>query len=313
MIINMHIYKADDKFLIDNKNGSVIALGSFDAMHIAHQRLIKKAVEIAKINGLISGVDLFLQRPEWVITGKLTSDCILTNKAKAKVIEECGADFVYFENFDKSFMSMSCEDFVESLVNRFNIKYAVAGFHYRFGKESKGDIHTLKTLGKQYGFEVVMLEAVSHDGQIVSSTYIRKLIEGGDVKRASDFLGRAYFLEGIVKSGYKIGRKLGFPTANIEYDKSVIIPHIGVYATFAYVNGRRYNSITNIGYRPTFGGDKEITVEAHIIGFEGDIYGDEIKIEFIDKLRDEKKFGSPDELKAQLNKDIETANALLIK
>lgn len=306
----MRIYTPDRKLDIDIKKGCAIALGSFDSLHLGHQELIKSAVLYAKNKNLLCGAYMFLQRPEWVISGINGSDQILSNPSKAKILAGYGLDFAYFDDFNRLIMEMTCEEFVGLLVDRFNIKCAVVGFNYSFGKAGLGDANTLKSLGKKYGFEVIIINAVKEGGMVISSSNIRTLIKSGDVQGAAKLLGRYFFIEGKVTEGKKLGRKLGYPTANIKTDNSTILPSFGVYAAFAYLNNQRYNCAVNVGFCPTIG-NNNVTVESHILDFSKDIYNKPIKLEFVKKLRDEIKFDSLDALKLQLPKDIEAAKKVL--
>ena len=199
-------------------------------------------------------------------------------------------------------MKLSPEAFIENLVHEFNIKGIVFGFNYRFGYKNKGDLELLKTLSKKFDFELYIKEAYTIENEIVSSTRIRELISLGEIKKANEMLGREYVLRGEVVGGRRLGRTIGFPTANLKPLTNILIPKIGVYYTNVEVEGKIYKGITSVGNNPKVNG-KNITIETNILDFNKDIYNNNIKVYFLDRIRDEKKFSSLDELKIQLEKD----------
>lgn len=289
------------------EQGSCLALGSFDALHRAHMKLIETAVCYAKQNGMKSGVYQFTERPEFLLNPSAENKIVYTNEQKIEIIEKSGADFVYFEKFDEEFMKLSCENFVKMLVEKFNLRCAVAGFHYSFGYKGMGDCRLLCELGKKYGFEVIIIDAVKYEGILVSSTYIRSLISEGDVKGAGEFLGRCYSIKGNVIKDRGVGTAvLQIPTANLQVDERLVLPKFGVYATYVKYNNKNYPAVTNIGIRPTFGLDS-VSIESHILNFNGELYGEDIELFFLDRIRDEKKFENSEQLKAQILSDIAKA------
>ena len=225
----MRVYK-DGQF--DKKDGCVLALGSFDALHSAHIKLIKKAIDEAKKRGVHSGVHMFLQRIEKVISPAKESKSIYTNEQRVKYIEDAGADFVYFENFDAQFMNMSASEFAQMLKSKFDVKCVVVGFDYTFGYKGEADASKLCEYGSMLGFDVVIMDACKCDGEIISSTKIRSLINDGDVLGIQSFLGREYSLCGKVIHDRGVGRQMGLPTANIQTDEDVALLKNGVYAAY---------------------------------------------------------------------------------
>lgn len=298
--------------IIDNDSQDVrkfnnyIALGSFDGLHVGHLSLIYKVVELAENNNGKSMVFTFKNHPKSFIDEANSPKLLIDNKKKTEVLNKNGIDIVCFKEFDYEFMKMSPKEFVEFLVLKYNAKGIVVGFNYKFGYKNLGNIELLKELQEQYGYELYVMDAFSYKEEVVSSTRIRKAISDGDVLEASKMLNRPYSLIGEVIDGRKIGRTIGFPTANLKYDKNFILPGIGVYYTNIKVNNKIYKGITSVGSNPTVQG-KKITVETYILDFDKDIYGEIVEVSFIKKIRNEKKFNRLDQLKAQLEKDKEFA------
>lgn len=282
--------------------GTAVALGNFDGLHVAHIRVIRNAIDKAKENGLKSGVLLFDENTKTVTGGKRI-ELITPKEAKLELLEREKPDFVYIEDFNDEFMHLTSEDFIKLLVDKLSPKIISVGYDYRFGYKAQGDVKLLEELGKKYGFSVVITERVVIDNETVSSTYIRELIKNGDMERCERFLGRRYCVEGIVKGGLRNGQKMGIPTANVNYDKDMLIPREGVYAGITYVNGRRLKSVINVGKNLTFNAS-DITIESHILDFNEDIYGEYIRISFAKRLRDVIKFDTKDELINKIKKDI---------
>ncbi|MCG8500347.1 MAG: bifunctional riboflavin kinase/FAD synthetase [Firmicutes bacterium] len=297
-----------DKNKIDTSKGTGVALGNFDGLHRGHMALIHKVIAMSKDKGLKSMVCTFSNHPENVIKGKVITPLIMSNEMKKKTLQKSELDYLYFENFDERLMKMSAEDFVKHiLVQSFNVKLAVVGFHYHFGYKGTGDAESLKVLGKKYGFEVQVVDPVKLEGTIVSSTMIRKLIGMGDMQKASLFMGRAYAVGGKVVKGKKLGREIGFPTMNLIAEDVMLLPSNGVYLTETVINNRCYHSITNVGRNPTVG-DKETRIETHVLNFREDSYDQEVEVRFIKKMRDEKKFADVQELARQISLDVQYAN-----
>ncbi len=291
----MKIIRADENY---KTGGSVIALGNFDGLHTAHMKIIRNAVNYSQVNGLKSGVMLF--------EGGLKDRLITSDICKQELLGKESLDFLYICEFTEEFKKLSPRIFVELLVEKFNIKAVCVGYDYTFGYKAEGNAETLKALGQEYGFEVLVTEQMCFEGHIISSTYIRELIENGEIKKANMLLGRRFCIEGKVLSGFQNGRKMAIPTANVEYDINAVSPKNGVYAALTVVEEKAYKSVVNIGDNPTFNADK-ITVESHILDFDGDLYGKTIKVELLEYLRPDKKFESIDELKKQIEQDIKTA------
>ncbi len=285
------------------KSPSAIALGFFDGVHIAHRKIISLAVDYAKKNSLFPIALSFDASPM-----ELLSDCkvkyLTTNEEKKNIIRALGAD-TEFLPLSKKLLSMEAEAFVkEILVDKYNIKYAVCGYNYRFGKNGKGDTKLLQKLGKQYGFEVTVCDCEILHGEGVSSSRVRELISDGNIECANELLGRKFSLSGMVCEGKHLGRKLGFPTANVFFNEHTVIPKNGVYKTHVTIGNDSYTAITNTGINPTVGGEA-LRTETYIPDFNRNIYGKEITIEFLSFIREERKFDSIEELKAQIKQDID--------
>jgi riboflavin kinase/FMN adenylyltransferase len=289
---------------------SVITLGNFDGLHLGHQELIRKVIRRAKETGARSIVVTFRPHPLKILAPEKCPPLISIYEEKIKLFEKLGIDVLVKIPFTLEFAKMSPEDFVQDILcGMLGAKEIFVGFNYRFGKGRKGNIATLKALGERLGFTVREVQQVSLHGEVISSTKIRHLLREGEVEHAAQLLGRTYTITGIVVRGDGRGKELGFPTANIA-PKHSIIPSHGVYAVRLFVRDRFYDGVANIGMRPTF--DKNVlTVEVHVFDFNEDIYGEDISLYFIGKIRDEKKFGSAAELIHQIRADVGIARDLL--
>ncbi len=280
-----------------------IALGFFDGVHIAHQKIITSAVNYAEINGIKPVALTFDRSPlEILAPGKIRYITDVTKKTN--LINKLGAN-IEFLTLSQELLDMSPEAFAkEILAEKLHIRHAVCGYNYTFGKNGSGNTEILKALGEKYGFSVEVCERVLYNGLDVSSTNIRKLFEEGNISLANKLLGRNFFITGIVETGKKLGRTLGFPTANVFFPENSAVPLCGVYKTLVSVNEKKHPAITNIGINPTVGEENK-HCETYIPHFTDDIYGKEIKIEFIDFIRKEQKFDSIELLKKQIQKDLE--------
>ncbi|HHW48609.1 MAG TPA: bifunctional riboflavin kinase/FAD synthetase [Clostridiaceae bacterium] len=285
-----------------------IGLGTFDGLHIGHMVLINTLINECKRTGLNSVLYTFSRHPENVLNKRIRTPLITTEAKKIELLKETALDYVFFEEFNETFSKISAENFVKNvLVDRFNIKLAVAGFNYRFGHRGLGDVKLLEKFGKVYGFKVIIVPPIKFENEVVSSTLIRNTILKGEMEKANKLLGRPFSIAGEVKGGKGIGRKLGFPTANIYPENYHVLPKEGVYITKTLVDGRFYKSITNIGSNPTFEEDNPISIETYILDFNDDIYNKKIEVFFIKEIRAEKKFINKDELIKQVKEDINRA------
>lgn len=293
----------EDSFTQYLDGGTYIALGSFDGLHIGHMSLISKTVKIAEKNNAKSMVFTFRDHPLITINPEVSPKLIMDNNSKLEVLEKSGLDIINMVDFDKGFMRMSPEEFVVNLVKHYKAKGLIVGFNYRFGYKNLGDIELLKKMSNAYDFSLNIIEPVKYKGQIVSSSFIRGIIvDEGDIKKANKLLARPFMIQGNVIKGKQLGRTLGFPTVNLDYNKRYVLPKGGVYYTAVEYKGRIFKGITNVGYNPTTE-DNKLNIETHILGFNEDIYNEHIKVYFIERIREEKKFNSLHELAEQLKRD----------
>jgi len=287
----------------------VIALGNFDGIHLGHQELIKKSVELSKTNKMTSSVFTFKQHTTKTIYKNDYQKLLTTNRKKIEEFSKFNLDYAIIYDFNKDFSLLSPKTFIESiLIDKLNMKIAVVGDNYRFGYNANGDVSLLKNFSKIYNYEVYIVEPIKLNDIPISSSFIRSLIQEGNVEEASKCLGRYFSLEGYVISGRKIGRNLGFPTANIKIDMDYILPLNGVYITKVKIGNRHFLGITNVGINPTFNVNN-LSVETYIIDFNENIYGLFIEIEFIKRIRDEIKFNSEKELIEQMKNDYALAKS----
>ncbi len=289
----------------------VLTIGNFDGVHKGHLALFERVKQIAKeINGS-SVVMTFDPHPIKVLSNGNGPPVITPTPQKLRLIKEAGIDIILCLPFTKEFANIPAKDFVEKiLVEKIGVKYVVVGYDYSFGKNRQGNIEFLKKMAQRYQFKVEVVEPVSINGIIVSSTKIRKLVQEGRLEEAKLLLGRNYQVTGTVISGKNRGaRILGYPTANLKLIDE-LTPKVGVYAVKVHIDNEVYKGVANIGYNPTFG-NGAFSVETHIIGFNRNILGKEIIVEFVKRLRDEKKFESPSELAEQIKKDIQEAQKVL--
>lgn len=284
---------------------TVVALGNFDGLHIAHMQIIKKCHDYARAHDLKCGVLLFNEHTKRTISNS-SVPVITQENQKLDILEKNDIDFVYMRDFDNEFMQLTPEQFVRRLMDILHCVAVCVGYDYRFGHKASGDVALLKELGKKYGFEAIVTDEIDHDGVAIKSTAIRNFVQAGSVRHASSMLGRPFAIEGMVVKGLQNGRKMGLPTANVSYKSNTLLPHNGVYAGYTYVKGNKYKSVINVGNNPTFGADK-ITIESHILDFNEDIYNELIRVEFIKRLRGDKKFDSIDALIEQIKADAEIA------
>lgn len=288
------------------KKNIVAAMGFFDGVHKGHGELLKAAKKYADENDAKSAVITFDRRPMNLVNMKQT-ELINTLADKKKIIsEKYGIDMVIPLPFDKNLMETPWDAFVRDMVDQYGISCFVVGFDFHFGYKGEGNYKRLQELCQKMGIGCIVIDEVTIDGMKVSSTHIRSFIKDGKMKKANEFLGHRHILTEKIITGNQIGRTIGVPTANMIIPQGIITPRYGVYAAdFITEDRKRYRAVTNVGVRPTVSGEG-VTVESHIIDFSGDIYGSICTVEFIDFLRDEKKFSGIDELKKQIEKDINT-------
>lgn len=285
-----------------------LAIGVFDGVHLGHQQIIRQTVADAQQHEGLAVVLTFDQHPNVIVAPDKIPPLIYSRSQKSRVIESLRADALLEIPFTEEFSRQTGEQFVRALAcDLHRIQSICVGADFVFGYKRSGNVALLKTLGADLGFLVHGLAAVSLDGQIVSSTRIREAIRSGDFDAVSQMLGRAYALAGVVTHGDQLGHKLGFPTANLD-TTGLLLPPNGVYAAHAIVDGQNFRAVLNIGVRPTVNQPTPAPrVEVHLLDFSNELYGREMEVTFASKLRDEKKFPSLDELKAQIARDIAKA------
>ncbi|MGI6748715.1 MAG: bifunctional riboflavin kinase/FAD synthetase [Anaerovoracaceae bacterium] len=282
---------------------TVIALGNFDGVHKGHQELIRRTVKSARMAGLKSAVFTFTNHPKNVLAGKLVIKNIMYPEDKAEIIKSLGVDYLFSLKFNKFIQHLSAEEFVQKLlVDTFKMREAYCGFNYHYGYKAEGSPETLTRAGMKAGFGIHVLEPYKIDGNLVSSTLIRKLIREGKVGECKKYMGRNYMVRGEVVVGNKIGRTIGFPTSNLLIDETMVTPAHGVYVTYCKYNGVDYQGVTNVGIKPTIGDNKK-NIETHIFNFSTELYGKQIRVEFLERLRPEIKFNSVQELSEQIARD----------
>ena len=292
-----------DDIIMDNKESdNYVALGSFDGLHYGHLSLVRKTVQVAREKNGKSMVFTYKNHPKTIVKPDSVPKLIMDLDTKLKYLEEENIDIVVLRNFTKEFMSMEAEEFIRLLCEDYNVKGIVVGFNFRFGYKNLGNTDLLKNLQKKYGYELYIMDSYTYKGETISSTRIRKCILEGDVKEAINMLSKPYLLKGKVIHGKHLGRTIGVPTANLDFDDKMIIPSKGVYYTNVKYNNRVFKGLTSVGNNPTVNG-KELTVETFILNFDEMIYGEELEVYFIERIRGEIKFDSLDELVEQIKKD----------
>jgi riboflavin kinase/FMN adenylyltransferase len=288
-----------------------VAIGMFDGVHLGHQQVIRQTIEDARQHEGIAVALTFDRHPNSVVAPDRNPPLIYSLSQKLRVIESLGIDTTFLIHFDKDFSQIPGEEFIQGLARDFGAIHSLCvGSAFTFGHKRSGNVALLIRLGRELNFIVHGLASVSLDGKTVSSTRIREAIGTGNLDAASQMLGRTYSLAGKVIRGDQLGRQLGFPTANLDPDDLVIPPN-GVYAAHAQVQGRLHRAVVNIGMRPTLQNPQpKLQVEAHLLDVSADLYGQEMEIAFVEKLRDEQKFSSRDALQQQIQRDIDAARRL---
>lgn len=306
----MKVFRGLSEF--DVAGGVVVTTGTFDGVHLGHQKVLKSLVDSAKENGLQSLILTFHPHPRIVLQQNTDLKLLSTLEEKIDLLANQGVDNLMVLPFTKAFSRTSSLEFVrEILVNALGTKKLILGYDHHFGRNREGSFEHLLEFGPLYGFDVKEIPAKDVNEVNVSSTKIREALETGDVKKAKLLLGHNYALRGMVVKGRQIGGGIGFPTANIDVANDYkLIPLEGVYAVKVVVKGQLFLGMLNIGYRPTFIEEKSKTIEVNIFNFKDDLYNQEIEVLFIDRIRDEKMFENTDELIRQL--EIDEVNCMKV-
>jgi len=288
----------------------VLTIGVFDGVHLGHKHLISKLKELARKQGYLSGVITFSQHPQEVLSPQTKLPSLTGLEQRMALLKDEGVDAVIPLPFTPQLASLSPGQFLSLLKEYLKMRGLVIGPDFALGKNRQGNSDTLRQLGREMGFSVTVVPPMTIDGEVVSSTAIRKALAEGDMKQAQKLLGRPFSLQGRVVAGDRRGTDLGFPTANLDVAPGQALPTGGVYACRAHIDGQSYAAMTNIGHRPTFGGGKQL-IEVYLLDYDGDLYGHELAIDVIGRLRDEKKFDNPQQLKEQIAEDIKQGKAML--
>jgi riboflavin kinase/FMN adenylyltransferase len=282
-----------------------LAIGFFDGVHLGHQQIIRQTITDARQHDALALVLTFDRHPNTVVAPDHVPPLIYSLPQKLRAIESLGADTLLLIHFDETFSGQTGEDFIRSLARDVGqIQSLCVGADFVFGHKRSGNVALLKKLGGELGFHVHGLAAVSLDNEIVSSTRIRELIRAGDLDTVCQMLGRPYAISSRVVHGEHLGQQLGFPTANLD-PTGLALPPNGVYAALTYVSGRPYRTALNIGFRPTVAQkSKMLHIEAHLLDFSDNLYGEELEVQIAEKLREERKFSSKSGLQEQIGRDI---------
>lgn len=288
----------------------ILSIGAFDGVHLGHQYLIKRLVQRAKETESLSAVITFHPHPRMVLYPEEPTLYLTTPQEKADLLEGLGLDLLVVLPFTPELARTSARDFIRSICDHLRIRELWVASGFALGHNREGDVAYLRQLGRQMGFDIVVLEPLGLGGEVVSSSRIRSLVMEGKVEEAARLLGRYPSLTGQVVVGAQRGKRMGFPTANLALDKDQLIPANGVYAVRVHMGAENNDGVANIGVRPTFDGGAR-TVEAHILDFEGELYGTELRLEFVKRLRPERRYASVDQLIAQIKQDVEEARAIL--
>jgi len=297
--------------LINGNRKVCLAIGMFDGVHLGHQQVLRQAVEDSHQHKARSVAVTFDRHPTRVIAPDRAPALLQTRAQRLRAIESVGIDVALLIKFDKAFSLKPGAEFVREIADGFGAIHSICvGVNFAFGHKRDGNVELLHTLGQALGFHVHGLQSVSLDGQAVSSTRIRAAVLDDRLDDAGQMLGRTFAIEGTVIEGKRKGRELGFPTANLETN-GLILPPNGVYAAHARLGQATHRAVLNIGLRPTLTSpDSALQVEAHLLDFNGELYGQAMEIELVERLRDEQRFGSTDELATQISRDIERARTL---
>ena len=303
MVKKIKIYK---NFNINSSHkNSIILIGNFDGLHAGHQKLFSQAQKFKKKLNLKLGVVTFDPIPKMFFNKKITNYRISNFNQKIDYFRKFGVDFLINKNFNKKFSKMIYQKFIENILyKKLSAKYIFVSNNFKFGYKRKGNVDVLKNFQLKYNYKLINPKPLTKKNKIISSTLIRKLLQNGDLNTANKILKKNWSIEGIVEKGRMMGKKIGFPTCNIDI-KKYIIAKPGVYAVKVKIQNRRknYNGIANLGYRPTFN-QKKILLEVNLFNFSGNLYNKKLSVEFLKFIRGEKKFKGVDDLRKQIKRDL---------
>jgi riboflavin kinase / FMN adenylyltransferase len=288
----------------------VLTIGSFDGVHRGHTALLDAAGGAARQSGAETALLTFDPHPRCVLDPPRCPRSLTTLAEKRSLLAARSLDRMVVLAFNREVSGWGAEQFCEPLLAAFDIRVLLVGHDFALGHKRQGDVAFLREYGRRHGFEVEQVGAVTVGEEAVSSSLIRSALGEGDVSRAAELLGRPFFMDATVEHGEEVGRHLGFPTANLSIAADKCLPAPGVYAMWVRVDGAWRAAATNVGYRPTFGGDR-LTVEAYLLDFSGDLYDREVRAVFVERLREERAYPSVDELVTQIGRDVADVRSLL--
>jgi riboflavin kinase/FMN adenylyltransferase len=291
---------------------TLLTIGVFDGVHAGHRYLLKKLRERAAEKSLLSGVVTFNPHPQLVLHSQDQLPWLTSLEERVGALQELGVNIIAVLTFTPKVAQLSAREFISLIKKHLSMGGIMVGPDFALGQRREGNINLLRTLGREMEFSVEVISPFIINGEIVSSTLIRQALGRGDMRKVAKLMGRYFYLEGKVITSDKRGRILGFPTANLDIKPQQALPGNGIYATIAQLDGKQFPSATNIGIRPTFG-EGEKTVETHLLNYKGDLYGKDMRVKFVQKLRDEQRFPSPEELRAQIEKDVREIEAILAR
>jgi len=288
----------------------LLTIGVFDGVHLGHRYLISQLKELARQQNLVSGVVTFRQHPQEVLSPQTKLPFLTDFAQRTNLLQNEGVEAIITLSFTPELAQLSARQFIALLKKYLGMRGVVIGPDFVLGRNREGNTNTLRRLGREMGFSVTAVPPIVIDGEVVSSTAIRNALAEGDMKRVQKLVGRPFSLHGHVIPGAGRGVELGFPTANLDTDPEQALPAEGVYVGWVHIDDQAYPSMTNIGKRPTFGGNERV-VEVYLLDYHSDLYGQELTIDIIERLRGEKKFDAPEELKKRITKDIKQGRAIL--
>ena len=288
----------------------LLTIGVFDGVHLGHKYLISQLTEHTRQQNLLSGVVTFRQHPREVLSPQTKLPYLTKLTEKVKLIKNEGVDAVILLSFTRELAQLSADQFVSLLKKHLRMCGLIVGPDFALGKNREGNADTLRALGQDMNFSITVVPPMRVNGEVVSSTAIRSALADGDIKKVANLIGRSFSLQGQVTTGTGRGSELGFPTANLDVDPKQALPADGVYVTWAHIDDKAYQSVTNIGRRPTFGANTR-TVETYLLDYQGNLYGRQLKIDVVERLRGEKRFDTIEELKKQITEDIKQGRTIL--
>jgi len=292
------------------KKDMLLTIGVFDGVHLGHKYLLSQLNELARGQNLLSGVVTFHQHPQEVLSPQTKLPCLTDLVQRTNLLKNEGIDAIITLSFTPELAQLSPRQFLSLLKKYLRMRGMVIGPDFALGQNREGEAIALQALGQEMNFNVTVVPPIVVNGEVVSSTAIRNALAEGDMKRIGNLIGRPFSLYGRVITGASRGLELGFPTANLDVNSEQALPADGVYAAQTYIDEEAYQSMTNIGKRPTFGNSKRI-IEVHILDYHSNLYGRELRIDIIDRIRGEKQFDTADELKKQIAEDIKQGRAIL--